>query len=89
MKLRVFSILISCLLLTASCGKLNSTPALEEGRVVSGMLWDRPAGSGSRNGNPIPEGTKVRLYPNFVVLITDDGIKHIVTMDYITNLKIK
>jgi hypothetical protein len=87
MKLILSSLCTICILFTVSCGKQKSSP-IEGGTVISGMLWDGPSG-GSRSGNQIPAGTKVRIYATHIVLIDDQGVKQLVRSDYIENLKYK
>lgn len=89
MKSILLSILIGFALLTASCGKQESTPLLEQGTVVSGTLWDRPLTATNRTGNAILKGTEIRIYPAYVVLIGDDGVKQITRIECISDLKIR
>jgi len=88
MKLILCSLCAVCILLTVSCGKQKPSSPIEKGTVVSGMLWDGPPGV-RRNGIPIPAGTKVRIYSTHTVLIDDQGVKQIVSSDYIAKLKYK
>jgi|GEM_PF-3191331 len=88
MKILISTTILGLICLSASCNSKESP--LQEGYVVSGMIWENPVVKTSDNsGSPIKEASKIEIYNEFVVIYLDDNIKRVVPWGFITELKIK
>ena len=92
-----FQLLAAPLLLIAIGGCSRSQPAvaapLASGTIESVTIWDKPvqrAGeTGSNDGHPAPQGSRVEVYERFILITPPDGPTTLTLHGWYTDLKFK
>ena len=69
-----------------------ATP-IATGEFVSGTLWNKPVASpgetgGNEGGSP-PQGSRVEVYENFILVTHPDGVSEVSLHGWYTNLHFK
>ena len=82
-------LIIACTLFLVGC--TDSSKPLDSGTPVSGMVWkqSRLANVSENSATPIPTDSKVDVYEGIIIIRRGDGSRQVVTMDCVTDLKIK
>jgi hypothetical protein len=95
-----FSVLLAIALLLAiaigGCRRTHTTPTtspLASGLIESVTIWDKPfqrAGeTGNNTGHPAPQGSRVDVYEQFILITPPDGPTALTLHGWYTDLKFK
>jgi hypothetical protein len=61
---------------------------IASGTVMSGTIWNKPVGSSGPNLSfPIPEGSRVEVYNNFIIVTYSKGVSEILSHGWYSSLK--
>ena len=88
MKIAFYITALTSLLLAAGCSQLPQP--IDSGVPVSGTVWEHPLSYTLNNsGGDIPKDARVDVYDHFIIIHHTDGSRQIVSLDFVTNLKLK
>jgi hypothetical protein len=97
--IKLFSQLLAVLLLSIAIGGCSSSNEravavpLASGLIESVAIWDKPfqrAGeTGSNDGHPAPQGSRVEVYEQFILITPPDGPTTLTPHGWYTDLKFK
>ena len=76
-------------LMFAGCS--DSSHPLVSGTAVTGTVWlhSLRLNAAENSGGDIPKDAQVDVYENFIIIHNADGSRQIVSMDYVSNLRLK
>ena len=82
-------VIIACLLFLVGCSQ--SAKPLDSGTASSGMVWKQSlrAGVSENSATQIPQDAKVHVFESVIIIQLTDGSRQIVSLDYVSDLKIK
>ena len=84
MKVAICLPLLILSVLFAGCS--GSPKPLDSGTAVSGEVWEHAP---LRVGAPIPQGSRVDVYQNLIIIHLSDGSRRVVPLDQVSGLKLK
>ena len=91
MKIAFYILTLTISLLVTGCSCSDSPQPIDSGVPIDGIIWKYPPASKvSENlGTPIPYNALVKVYDRLIVIQQADGIRQIVPLECITDLKLK
>ena len=88
MKIALYISALTISLFVTGCS--DSSRPIVSGVPVSGTVWEHPLSYTLNNsGGDIPKDARVDVYDHFIIIHHADGSRQIVSLDFVTNLKLK
>lgn len=88
MKIAFYISALAVSLLTAGCSQ--SPQPLDSGTPLSGTVWEHPLSYPLNNsGGAIPKDARVDVYDHCIIIHRADGSRQIVSLDFVTDLRLK
>jgi hypothetical protein len=84
MKIAVNPLLFILLVLFSGCSEAQRPVA--SGNTMAGEVWEHAP---LRVGAPIPQGSRVDVYDNLIIIHLNDGSRRVVPLDQVSGLKLK